>query len=471
MSRSGKDEPCNPVSADAGTTPRHETARSKRLRSCYRNDCLWDSAIFGQFTPAVVKQSLEEFAVELFTPGDIILDRDAASSKLFFLNKGKVDISLGDNFVATLLQDTLFGEMGIQSEQRRQAIFRAADVCDCRVVSFNVFRRLLKGFPQDMALFEKLAVDRQRDYERWSASIPRHLEESDKIFCAKGHMQKTKATSGLAFARRKTISAIEIPTDLDVLQCTRISLSQQSRAGSSSSPRRGSSSSARNSSSRNASASRSPSGEFGRNNMGFSLFKILPGRGDDEESLLSHGSTPHSEAGNEDAVEPTKRQAASTKNKVVPPRLPPPLGRPLMRDTKRRVTRECLGVEEDLPVQVYGGTLPDNCTRVTSRSHTLSDIQEPTRGRHCAEVRAFSKKSITANSDLTLEWPVSLESVSKDPQSAMRAAGGSIVGFKASPKAGHSKTPRSGRDQSPAQGQTDCARRSLKTSMLPLSPA
>lgn len=124
---------------------------------------LWASNIFAQKNIEFLKRLVEEFRPESFLPGDVIIDPSDNGENMYFLHLGQVEVTIGSESEQSVIlcDGSVFGEMGLFSDQRCNAMVRAIAASDCRVIRYSVFSRILRGFDNERAFFERLALQRR----------------------------------------------------------------------------------------------------------------------------------------------------------------------------------------------------------------------------------------------------------------------------------------------------------------------
>mmetsp|Transcript_111485 Transcript_111485/g.296285 ORF Transcript_111485/g.296285 Transcript_111485/m.296285 type:complete len:571 (-) Transcript_111485:114-1826(-) len=148
-----------------------ETART---RLCRRSQGVFDpctlsqSSIFAGRDERFLRALVVHFEIEVFPVGSNILQAGDVGDKMYFLNRGEVEILAGhsEKRVATLPKGVIFGEMALFGDGRRGATVRALELCDCRSIGFRSFHQILRKYPSERRFFEQLSQERQRQTQQ-----------------------------------------------------------------------------------------------------------------------------------------------------------------------------------------------------------------------------------------------------------------------------------------------------------------
>lgn len=117
--------------------------------------------------------------VELFLPGQDIIQQGQEGDKMYFLNWGAVQVVLGDQVVGDIGCGSVFGEMALFGNGKRSCTVRATATCDCRSVDQHRFQRLLNCYPEERERFERLVEGRLQETSRLKQDI-RKLREPEE---------------------------------------------------------------------------------------------------------------------------------------------------------------------------------------------------------------------------------------------------------------------------------------------------
>eukprot|EP00930_Biecheleria_cincta_P006141 TRINITY_DN10711_c0_g1_i1.p2 TRINITY_DN10711_c0_g1~~TRINITY_DN10711_c0_g1_i1.p2 ORF type:complete len:190 (+),score=37.37 TRINITY_DN10711_c0_g1_i1:128-697(+) len=169
---------------------------------------LRQSSFFRECSEAFLARLMQDLKAELFSAGDIIMREGGAADKLFCLEMGQVDILIGKDLVKVgeVGEGSVFGEMAMfqhlgPSFSRRSASVKAASFCVCRVISHVEFHRILKRCPKEKQIFEKVALQRQRELQAkktrargcGAISIPLGSNEDTHSCCSQVRKRSSRA--------------------------------------------------------------------------------------------------------------------------------------------------------------------------------------------------------------------------------------------------------------------------------------
>jgi voltage-gated potassium channel len=101
-------------------------------------------------------------------PGESIVRRGEAGNRIFFINRGTVEVLSSDEsaVVATLSDGDFFGEMALLSSRPRANTVRATDYCNMYSLRREEFDRVLEDFPGFAAQVRKVADLRRSESDR-----------------------------------------------------------------------------------------------------------------------------------------------------------------------------------------------------------------------------------------------------------------------------------------------------------------
>lgn len=98
---------------------------------------------------------------ELFPPGEVIIRQGTKGDRMYFIQKGIVEVITDDgSVVAHLSEGAHFGEICLLTDDRRVATIRAGTMCDVFSLSKHNFQELLEEYPEMKGFFEDIANER-----------------------------------------------------------------------------------------------------------------------------------------------------------------------------------------------------------------------------------------------------------------------------------------------------------------------
>lgn len=146
--------------------------RTLGLRGCdalfIDPDFLRNTTFFKGRDKVFLDRITKYLMLEMFPPGQDILTMGESGDKMYFLNRGEVEILVGPELkqIAKLRSGDIFGEMAMFGAQKRAATVRALELCDCRSISHQVFKSILEEFPKERHYFAKLAEERTNQLQQ-----------------------------------------------------------------------------------------------------------------------------------------------------------------------------------------------------------------------------------------------------------------------------------------------------------------
>jgi CRP-like cAMP-binding protein len=138
-------------------------------QQAFRHDCLKYAPLFQGRDSSFLRCIQEELTVEIFKSGEMIMREGETGEQFYILHVGKVEVLSGPSqeVVATLESGSCFGEMTLLGVSNvRTSSIRALEFCDCRVIHFRSFWKILKRFPTERAYFDSLAQKRKLELVR-----------------------------------------------------------------------------------------------------------------------------------------------------------------------------------------------------------------------------------------------------------------------------------------------------------------
>jgi len=146
---------------------RHSKTRRKTTLLTHNETLLGSVDFFSGCHPEFLKHLAPCLELKSFTNGDIILKEGDEGYLMYLLKSGSVEVLRGTGNDEVLLDimeaGSFFGEMALFGMPTRSATVRAVDVCQCAVVNFHDFQKVLRSFPDERVYFGNLARERQRN--------------------------------------------------------------------------------------------------------------------------------------------------------------------------------------------------------------------------------------------------------------------------------------------------------------------
>jgi CRP-like cAMP-binding protein len=95
--------------------------------------------------------------------GDVILKEGEESTDAYIILEGQVDVIKNNKVIATLQENSLFGEIGLVDQRPRTATCVAKTRCTLGTLTREHFTILLKNRPKDVLPILRLVADRMRN--------------------------------------------------------------------------------------------------------------------------------------------------------------------------------------------------------------------------------------------------------------------------------------------------------------------
>jgi len=103
---------------------------------------------------------------------DIIIEGDHTNFDAYIILEGQIDVTKDGTYLATLHENSLFGEIAMVDNSPRTATCTAKTRCTLGVVTKENYTRILKQSPESLTPILRLAVERLRNtLERTSATV------------------------------------------------------------------------------------------------------------------------------------------------------------------------------------------------------------------------------------------------------------------------------------------------------------
>ncbi|XP_031563696.1 potassium/sodium hyperpolarization-activated cyclic nucleotide-gated channel 2-like [Actinia tenebrosa] len=142
----------------------NELSKSLREEILVHNVHLLLSSVpfFSSAKTSFITDIVTKLHFEVYLPGEYICRRGRKGDKMYFIQKGIVDILTKDNELATSLgEGSHFGEICLLTkEARRVASVRAATICDLYSLSSTHFHEVLEEYPSMKEMLKEVAKER-----------------------------------------------------------------------------------------------------------------------------------------------------------------------------------------------------------------------------------------------------------------------------------------------------------------------
>jgi hypothetical protein len=115
--------------------------------------------IFNEYEPHFLSQLSKALETETYGPGDTVIEEGEMSSKIYFIQNGKVDIyhQATKSSFRELKSDDYFGEISFFTDKPRCASAKCSDYVDLLALSKNNMNLLLEKFPEAKEVTENVA--------------------------------------------------------------------------------------------------------------------------------------------------------------------------------------------------------------------------------------------------------------------------------------------------------------------------
>jgi CRP/FNR family transcriptional regulator, cyclic AMP receptor protein len=94
--------------------------------------------------------------------GDVIINEGEESTDAYIILKGQVDVIKNNEIIATLQENSLFGEIGLVDQRPRTATCVAKTICTLGTVTTEHFAVLLEHRPKAVLPILRLVAERMR---------------------------------------------------------------------------------------------------------------------------------------------------------------------------------------------------------------------------------------------------------------------------------------------------------------------
>lgn len=119
-------------------------------------------AIFRDLPMLLLEQIIVCLEMEIFFPGDVIIEADSIGDCMFFISYGTASIySKNGDLVSKISDGAHFGEISLLTRgNKRNATVKAEEVCETYKLSRRDFRKVIEPHPEIFRHFEQIAQQR-----------------------------------------------------------------------------------------------------------------------------------------------------------------------------------------------------------------------------------------------------------------------------------------------------------------------
>lgn len=121
--------------------------------------------LFEGASESFLRELVLHFEPRVCIPGEAIVRRGEPGRRIYFINKGKVEVLSTDEreVVATLSDGDFFGELALLTSRPRSNTVRAVDYCTLYALDRESFDRVLEDFPDFAADVRRIAEGRRAE--------------------------------------------------------------------------------------------------------------------------------------------------------------------------------------------------------------------------------------------------------------------------------------------------------------------
>ncbi len=119
--------------------------------------------LFAEASETFLRELVLQFEAVIAIPGEAIVRRGEIGHRIYFINKGTVEVLSRDEseVVATLDDGDFFGEVALLTSQPRSNTVRAVDYCNLYALNRGHFDRVLEDFPDFAEKVRQVAESRR----------------------------------------------------------------------------------------------------------------------------------------------------------------------------------------------------------------------------------------------------------------------------------------------------------------------
>ena len=116
--------------------------------------------------------------------GDVILREGEESTDAYIILNGEVDIIKNKEVIATLTENSLFGEIGLVDQRPRTATCIAKTGCTLGTVTRENYTKLLEHRPKAVLPILRLVADRMRNLMSFVEGLTYEDNKWDEKICS-----------------------------------------------------------------------------------------------------------------------------------------------------------------------------------------------------------------------------------------------------------------------------------------------
>lgn len=178
------------------------------LQKILKHNCqeLIQSVPFFENAPEVfITAVLTRLKFELFLPSEYIIRIGMKGDRMYFIQKGVVEVITDDNTVVTYLSEGAhFGEICLLTDDRRVASIKAKTMCDLFSLSKQNFQELLEEYPEMRPFFETIAKKRLNKIGR----LPGEVDDESPVHGSACHIHGQYSKGSKCFPARSLSNAL-----------------------------------------------------------------------------------------------------------------------------------------------------------------------------------------------------------------------------------------------------------------------
>lgn len=154
--------------------------RSELALHLYK-DLITKVKLFELGEPSFMISIVRCFQSEIFLPGDLIIRRGDFADRMYFINKGSVEVLATDEVsqISLLEEGNYFGEIGILLKCNRTVSVKSLKICFLASISNENLLGVLEKFPEYSEFLKKVALQRVKTCEKEDFDLNYDLVEDN----------------------------------------------------------------------------------------------------------------------------------------------------------------------------------------------------------------------------------------------------------------------------------------------------